>query len=752
MLGFPGLSTDFLPRHLSCMLLCAVVLSIALDVRSGGFVRQYKANLSRWQAGAVCSRWLVLCLIATVIAACSQNLGSRLLEPNDVDLSAKRPGTMRNSHHSSAPPGAAGRGTYQLFEGSGLQASDDEAEPAPGVVDTGGKYTINIDKAPITEAAKLILGETLGLNYLVDPRVQGTVTLSTVRPLTGQEVLEVFEAALRLNGAALVQSNGAAKVVALQELLEGEMGSADNGDGQSSGFGLSAVPLKYIGPNNMLELLDSFISRAGSVRASAVGNMLLVRGTSEERRSLVEVIRSFDVDWMKKQSASIAILTNASPDEMTAKLEAVFAQDSSTAGNNRLRVVPLERLNGVVIIGNSKDKVRRAMQWVQRFDKRGEGDTNYYVYAVENGNAEDLAKILIATFIDKSGDAGRTAEVAPDQNQVQVNTDAQTDQQGAAADQAAPPADAAATGAAAVENGPETPVAEPNLASGIRITANAANNSIVIRATQREYRQILQALRQIDTPSVQVLINTTIAEVTLNDDLRYGVQAFLKDKNDAAIGVTNGSALTIGSKFPGLNFLIGNVADPKIVLDALSAVTRVRVVSSPSILVLENEVATIKVGDRVPVKTQTVVRDVSNVDSFEYQDTGVILKVKPRVNHDGLVTMELGQELSSVSGSGAGAGGNPTFSQRAINSKVSVYSTQTVVLGGLIAGQDTREKNSVPGLNKVPIIGDLVGKTDNKGRRSELIVFITPQIVQDAKDASRVSKELRSKLRLQGLE
>ncbi len=740
---------------MTSMRLPARLAGILRLFESGGLVRQYWSLLSNLLAGTGRLRWIALGLLASLITACSQNLGSRLLEPRDVDLSPKRPGTMLQSHHSSAAPPAAGRAGYQLFEGSGLQAADEEAEPPPGVVDTGGKYTINIDKAAINEAAKLILGETLGLNYLVDPRVQGTITLSTARPLTGQEVLEVFEAALRLNGAALVQSDGAAKVVALQELLEGELGSADKSDAQSFGFGLSAVPLKYIGPNNMLELLDSFIARAGSVRASVIGNMILVRGTSEERRSLVEVIRSFDVDWMKKQTASIAILSNSTPEEMTSKLEAVFAQDTSTSGNNRLRVVPLERLNGVVVIGNSRDKVRRALQWVQRFDKRGESDTNYYVYAVENGNAEALSKILIATFVDKSEDAGRTAEVAPDQTQVQVDTGAQTPQQSGNADQAAAQ-DAADAAAPAIEGGPETPGAQqadaPNLTSGIRITANPANNSIVIRATQRDYRKILQALRSIDTPSVQVLINTTIAEVTLNDDLRYGVQAFLKSNNEVAGGVSTGSALTIKPSFPGLNFLIGSVSDPRVVLDALSAVTRVRVVSSPSILVLENEVATIKVGDRVPIKVQTVIRDNSNVDSFEYQDTGVILKVKPRVNHDGLVTMDLGQELSSVVSSGASAGGNPTISQRAITSRVSVYSTQTVVLGGLISGQDTREKSSVPGINKIPILGDLVGKTDNKGKRSELIVFITPQIVQDAQDASRVSKELRSKLQLQGLE
>ena len=190
-------------------------------------------------------------------------------------------------------------------------------------------------------------------------------------------------------------------------------------------------------------------------------------------------------------------------------------------------------------------------------------------------------------------------------------------------------------------------------------------------------------------------------------------------------------------------------------LDALSAVTNVRIVSSPSLLVLENETATIKVGDQVPVKIQTLEKDAGgSVNSFEYRDTGVILKVKPRVNSAGLVTMELGQELSSVtagSGSSTTESENPTFSQRSITSKVSVYSTQTVVLGGLISGQDSREKNGVPGVNKIPLLGGLIGKTDNSSKRNELIVFITPQIIQDGEDASRVSEELRAKMKLFGL-
>ena len=197
-------------------------------------------------------RWLACVLLAVAVTACSSNgIGPRLLDPQDVDLSAKRPGTLR-SHHSSAAPDS-GKSGYQLFEGSGLAASSEEnAEPPPGVTASDGQYTINIDKADINEAAKLILNETLGLNYIVDPRVQGTVTLVTNRPLTAEKVLEAVEAALRLNGAALVQSDGAAKIVALQEVLEGELGQADAPGTTTPGYGLSVVPLRHIGTNNML--------------------------------------------------------------------------------------------------------------------------------------------------------------------------------------------------------------------------------------------------------------------------------------------------------------------------------------------------------------------------------------------------------------------------------------------------------------------------------------------------------------------
>ena len=703
--------------------------------------------------------------LSLLLAACNSTIGSNLENAADVDLSPRKPQAVTTRGHTPVP--GSEKGSYQFFPGGTLSGGGDGAQgdPPPGVQDTGGKFTINVDHADVTEVSKLVLGETLGFSYVVDPRVQGTITLSTSAPLSSREVLDAFESSLRLIGAGLVVSGGTAKVVALQELVDGEMGTADRAGRNSPGFGMTAIPLHYVNPNTMMELMDSFIARSGNVRASLAGNMLLVRGTAAERKSLVDVVRSFDVDWMRNQSASVAILGNASPDDIVPKLEALFAQDSATSGANAIKVIALERLNGVVVIGNSKSKVRRALSWVQRLDRPSQTDTGYFIYAVQNGSAEDLAKILSSTFLDKSDAPGLSSQVAPGQPTVQLSTDQsgtgdsgqqQTQQQtggGQAGGSQPLKADLQSSSQSGGSGaGADQQAKPPDLSSGIRITANIATNSLVIRASPKQYRKILAILRQLDTPSVQVLINSTIAEVTLTNDLSYGVQAYFNSHGISG-GLFNGNSKTISPSFPGLNLVFGSTASPNVVLNALSAVTHVKVVSSPSVMVLENETATIKVGDQVPIQTSeqsNVSGGTTTIASFEYHDTGVILKVKPRVNGGGMVTMDIAQEVSAITksfGSTQSEKANPTFTDRTVTSKVSVVSGQTIVLGGLISGQDSRDRSGVPGLNKIPIIGDIVGSHDNTSRRNELIVFITPQIIQNGQDASRVSEELRDKMR-----
>ena len=730
-----------------------------------GLVQADSGSVAR--GGRICtlglgvSKLLLLFLVTMLIAACASDPG-RLLNAGNVDLNPKYPSKTNNERGGpSSPP--SGKGSYQYYPPEDASSPKGLATVGKGnITKSEGGYLINVENASIAEVAKLVIGDTLGETYILDQAVQGTITLSTARPLTADEALDAFEAALLMNGAVLVREGNHYKIVPASEVAQGVMGSANFANEKTApGYGVSIVPLRFISVTSMMELLDSFIAREGTVRASAHGNLILLRGTAPEREPLVDVVLSFDIDWMRKQAASIVTLANSSPVEIVSKLEAIFEADSAASGSNAMKFVPLERLNAVLLIGNSQDKVKRAIVWVGRLDREGAAGMNYYTYAVQSGKAKDLAQILNATF--QEGDSGlATSPVSPDQDVFQKGT---SDTEGPADTERGTSSSASESGqdqgqGETGEKGDKSAFGDAALpedekldsastgGKGVRITASPTNNTLVIRATARDYRKILAILRDIDSPGVQVEVNTMIVEVVLNDQLKYGVQAYFKG-NDVSGGVFTGNSLVLRPSFPGLNFLLGSTSSSELVLDALSAVTNIRVVSSPSVIVLENQPATIKVGDQIPITTQqSVSTDTSNapiVNSIEYRDSGVILQVIPRVNAAGLVTMQVAQELSAVQ-SGAQTL-TPTISQRSVTSTVSVYSSQTIVLAGLISGQVSYGKKSVPIVNRVPLIGDLIGSTDSTARRNELVVFITPRVIRDSVDASIISQEIRTKMK-----
>lgn len=713
-------------------------------------------------------RAVLLACAGALLASCQAPTAS-LESANQIDLTAKTPQKLSNRGSGAVMKPAAQAARYEVFPGVGASPEDDGGTPPAGVGEKeDGRFTVNLDGASVAEASKLILGETLGYNYTVDPGLQSSVTMVSNRPLTARQLLDVFEASLKMANAALVKSDGSFRVVLLQA-MESDASNVDMGKDISPGYGVSAVPLRHVGAGTMVNLLDGFLEQMGAARAWNAGNMILIRGTASQRRSLVEVVLNFDTDTMKNQTFGMAALENGRADDVAAQVTKVFAQDSATAGPNALKVIPVPGINSLIIIANDQTRVRRAISWIRRLDRENLDAMRSYVYAVQNGNATDLARILSATYGGTSG-AGSTADVAPNSQQMNVSvggggTD-QQDQEQQQADSGVPPqpqmnqadqqgdeqtatasTDPSAQPATGTAGGGQTAGGGP--ASGIRITPIPANNTLLIRASPRDYREVLSTLAQIDQPSTQVLINTTIAEVTLNDTLRYGVQAYFQSGNVSFLlsDKTSSTGSVISPKFPGMNFVLGGISNPQLVVDALSKVTNVRIVSSPSLLVMENETATIKVGDQVPVQTQTeTTQGGQTVNSYEYRDTGVVLKVRPRVNANGAVMIDLGQELSAVQQQ-AGLNGNPQFSQRTISSKVSVNDRQTVLLGGLINGTEDRSRMTVPGADQVPLLGRLIGTTGGIATRTEMIVFITPTIIRNGQDASHMSQDLRDKMR-----
>jgi general secretion pathway protein D len=414
-----------------------------------------------------------------------------------------------------------------------------------------------------------------------------------------------------------------------------------------------------------------------------------------------------------------------------------------------IRFQPLHRLNAVLVLAHQSSQLQGAAEWILRLDRSNEAGEGLHVYRVQNGRARDVAALLNETL--GTGASSRKAprsEVAPGRDIV------------ALAAKAKPPPSGPQLLAPNTKKQSEPPPAISEVsppgqprqgsASDVRISADEVNNLLLISARPSDYRRIATVLRQIDRPPLQVMINATIVEVTLNDSLRYGVQVFLKGKSSSG-GFVNATEIPLAPSVPGLNFIVGSLADPKVVLDALAEVTEVKIVSSPSVVVVDNQPAVLKVGDEVPISTQqATILDNPNapiVNSIRFRDTGVILKVIPRVNSAGLVTMDVEQEISAVADQTGGPSLTPTISQRQVASTISVYSGQMVVLGGLISEQRNSDKSSVPILNKLPILGEILGSTNKGLKRTELVIFIRPQVIRDSRDAQAVAEELRSRLK-----
>jgi len=291
---------------------------------------------------------------------------------------------------------------------------------------------------------------------------------------------------------------------------------------------------------------------------------------------------------------------------------------------------------------------------------------------------------------------------------------------------------------------------------GVRITADVVNNALLIYANRESYLIIERAIHQLDRPLLQVAIDLTIAEVTLNDKLGYGVQTLLTSAN---LGLPTGTGQAINTAvaqplaqvFPGANILVGTLANPQIIINALHNYTDVKVLSNPSLVVLDHQVATLQVGDQVPITTGTAtVLSANNavVNTINYQNTGIILRVVPRINSNGKVTLDIEQEISNVSPNSQTGSLTPTISQRRVKSSISVVTGQTVLLAGLINETQSRARTGIPFLDQVPVLGDAASTLNQKAlTRTELIIFIRPQVIRDSVDAAAVAEELRSRMR-----
>jgi general secretion pathway protein D len=728
----------------------------------------------------------------------------------EVDLSARSP--QRAGPAGSYGPSTAGP-QAQVFYGDGAPAvvnappgSDQSAAdidhqllamngpaitgalpPADRDADAKG-YEMNFENTPVPTVAKVILGDILHVGYTIDARVQGTVTLASGRPVPRKDVLYVLESALRVSNVALVREGNTYRLIPAGEAAG--TGTVDGAQGLEPGYGITVVPLQFVSATTLTKLLDNFAAKPGMVRADPSRNLLVIQGNAADRQAAVETVHDFDADWMRGQSVGIFPVSNSTPEPVIAELEKIIDSGEGGLSQNLVKLQAISRQNAILAVAHQPALLKQIATWVARLDKSGTAGTSVRVYRMRYGNAREVAALLNNIFTGNSdngldspsnelapgggaaasssghSNTGATPQAGPMPQSGFASQQTPGGPQAAAGSQLASNsglggssgglgagAKTAALGRAAAYSGSGSGSGGPPILAGVRIAADVTNNALLIYANQENYRIIERTLEQLDRPQLQVSIDATIAEVSLNDALNYGVQVFLQ-KGNFAIGsntVPNANSTVISPTVPGFNFLFGSQLSPQVILNALHAVTAVKVLSTPSIVVVDNQSATLMVGDQIPVTTQTAVSVVAAgapvVNNIEYRNTGVILHVSPRINANGNVLLDIQQEISNVENNANATTLTPTVSQRLVKSSIAVASGQTVLLAGLISETKNDTSSGIPGLDQIPGLGILGAQNSKSVVRDELIVFIRPQIIRNGVDAQRIAEELRAKMR-----
>jgi general secretion pathway protein D len=756
----------------------------------------------------------VSCVLA--LASCnSATVNSGSTGATDIDILDK----VRSIDTLPRYPTQAGASTTStgpraqpvVFQGAEVtDIAETRSQPAP----SGNGYDLNFESAPVATVAKVVLGDIMQTGYTIDPRVQGTVSLVSVRPVPKSDIIFVLENALRISGIVLVRDTAGYRLTPL-----GDAVGAGRVDGAAAnpepGYGVSVVPLQYVSAQTLLKLMDSFATKPGTVRADNARNLLLIQGTGPERRTAVDTAMSFDVDWMRGQSIGIFPIANSGPEPIITELEKIVDSGENGLSQNLVKMQPVSRLNAIMVVTKKPALLHTVSNWIKRLDRSDSSRTSVHVYKVKYGDAKQIARVLNDMFGGGSSNSNlldsADNQIAPGSGTTASATDRlslNTNSGGGnnASSQGAGGFGGSRTNSAAAAFGNTQPgTTGGNLGSldkgngsgaggqpllqNVRITADVVNNSLLIYADQGNYRIIESALQQVDQPQLQVAIDATIAEVTLTDELAYGVQFFLSSKAlglrpdqgsllntqsaaaptptsvvaaqqaaaaQTAATTTAATAGTVANAFinrafPGFNFLVGQEAQPAMILDALHTVTGVKVLSNPSLVVVNNQAATLLVGNQVPFSTGSATVLTANntvVNTVDYRNVGVILHVSPRVSANGNVRLDVEQEISQVVPStNAAAALTPTISERKVKSSISVANGQTVLLAGLIQDQKNENKNGIPLLDELQGIGNAFSHQDNTKSRTELIIFIRPQIIRDSMDAHSVAEELRSKLR-----
>lgn len=707
---------------------------------------------------------LAMTVIAMLAACASAPVPSVRRDANPASLSGVQAGAAATAQAGvqAEPLEAADTGPRpQIRRGTGQVINRSAAgAPAPEFGGgTSGAATFNFEGESLHAVVKAILGDMLGQNYVIAPGVQGTVTLATPKPVSPASAMNLLEMVLGWNNARMVYSGGRYNIVPADQAVAGNVAPRTGPASTARGFESRVVPLRYISAEEMKKILEPYARPNAIVGADNARNVISIAGTRAELENYLRTIEIFDVDWLSGMSVGVFPLRSGRATRVVADLEKVFGQQSQSPVAGMFRFMPLDAANAVLVITPQADYLDDIQQWLERIDGAGDA-VQLFSHELNYVKASDLAARLAEVF-GAGGGRGTGGDAPPSLMPGLDPVQLQDGERGSTASIGGRGGGSGGLGEGQLALDPRgngnTSVTLEVDGDRVGVSAVEETNTLLVRASPQAWRSIREVVERLDVMPMQVHIEAQVVEVQLSGALEYGVNWFFERAvTDAglpsAVGrdtwsTLAGSVQSVVGDPAGLawTFLGRNAAA---IISALDRVTDLQLLQTPSVVVRNNVEATLNVGSRIPISSVTVNPGLGGdtISQVQYLDTGTILKVRPRVTRDGMVFLDIVQEVSTP-GAVADQNGNVRIDTRRLKTEAAIQSGDTVMLAGLISDGVSRTGSGFPGLSRIPVVGALFGAQTSRTDRNEVIVLITPTIVRNPKEARDLTDEYGRRFR-----
>ena len=579
------------------------------------------------------------------------------------------------------------------------------------------------------------LGDQLQINMVIDPTIDDKVSLrsSPDNPLQYEDLWPLMRMLASNAGVTIEQAGNIYRFMKDNSAIPVEIVMPAWLNDATSSEVLQVTPLTYISVETAVQLLTPMLQPDGTIVSLGQANLIGLSGSPQQLQRVNALLAIIDDDPFQNQGIQLYELLNSQAAEVAQELTNILTLIDGEQSS--YQVLGLERINSVLVLAPANRGFEEVTRWVRLLDAESQEQVEQlFFYKVKNLSATTLAQTLTNVFQQN------------EETRIAVATEIE--------------ADSSASEGGVADDAPEetaAPAQEGVVSANITVTivADEDTNSLLVRSTPRDYRQLLTTINNLDTVPPQVLINAVIGQVTLTDDNEFGVD-WVRISENANTGVVssrflpaagliqgNGSA-AVGSGLVMSRTFNDGTSIIDATLNAISQDNEVRLLARPTILATNNQEGEIKVGQSVPIdQGQTITGQGAVTSNVAYRDVGIVLTITPHINDDGFINLEIFQSLSSIEDGAGGVQGNPIFSNQEITTTAVVADQSTITLGGLIQEDDTDLNTGIPGLQRVPVLGALFSYQQNRSVRRELFVILRPQIINGDERDTELMQQFR---------